>query len=806
MPEPRARVSCRSGIGALSPASRPALATRNVFSLKLLGGASIHAPSGPLAGRASQRRRIALLAMLAVARARGVSRDKLIAYLWPEQDTEHARPLLSDSIYRVNQALGGEAIISTADDLRLSTQVLPSDVAGFEDAIDSGEWQRAADLYGGPFLDGFFLADAEEFERWANAERDRLARSYARALEALSESAEHRGDTVDAVRWWRALAAHDPYSSRVAVRLMRALDRSGDRAAALQHARVHAILLADEFGTEPDAAVAELAASMRAQPIASAPPAPASARVLEEPDSEPRKVDTPAVVAPSAAVTTRRRRWPIAAAVIALAIAVAAVARGRASAGNRADAASVAVLPFVDLSPAHDHEYFSDGMTEELINTLGRVQGVRVASRTSSFSFKGRTPDVRDVGTQLGVATVLDGSVRADEGTLRITARLSNARDGYQLWSRTYERELQDVFAIQEEISRSIVETLKGTLVGSADSAATARRDTDLEAYNLYLRGRHALYMKGRYSWYRRTEEGLRSAAAYFTQAIEKDSTYALAHAGLADALAVLGFYDYLPPREAFPPAERAAQRAMGLDSTLVQPYATLGYAALYYSWNWRRAEEWFARAIDVGPRYSTAHQWYANFLTARARFDEAERAMGRAQEIDPLSLIASAAHGWVLYYAGEFERAAEQCRLTLELDPDYAVALLWRGWSLEELGRVPEALTLLERAVALTNRSTLFVASLARTRAIAGDSAGARALLHELEDRGSRSYVPTYEVAKIHLALGARERALQLLERAYEERSHSMVFLGVDPQLGSLHGDARFEALVRRVDAARNY
>ena len=381
---------------------------------------------------------------------------------------------------------------------------------------------------------------------------------------------------------------------------------------------------------------------------------------------------------------TRPRRWIPAAAVLALAIAIAAVARGRADDDAAPDRASVAVLPFVDLSPAHDREFFSDGMTEELINTLGRVEGVRVASRTSSFSFKGQTLDVREVGTRLGVATVLDGSVRTADSTLRITARLSDARNGYQLWSRTYERKLEDVFAIQEEISRSIVETLKGTLIGSADSAATARRH---EAHNLFSR-RHTLYMKGRYSWYRRTEEGLKSAAAYFAQAIEKDSTYALAHAGLADAHAVLGFYDYLAPRDAFPRAELAAKRAMALDSTLVQPYATLGYVELYHDWDWARAEEWFTRAIDVGPRYSTAHQWYANFLTARGRFEDAERAMRRAQEIDPLSLIASAAHGWVLYHAGEFERAAEQCRLTLELDPDYAVALLWRGWALQELGR----------------------------------------------------------------------------------------------------------------------
>jgi serine/threonine-protein kinase len=719
--------------------------------------------------------------------------------LWPEQDVEHGRPQLSDSIYRINQALGGEAIVGAGDDLRLSPELLPSDVAEFEDATDRADWARAIEVYGGPFLDGFFLSDAAEFERWADGERERLARGYARALEAMAESAEGRGDAVEAVRLWRALAVHDPYSSRVAVRLMRALDRSGDRAAALQHARVHSTLLADEFGMEADAAVAELAASLRAQPIAPSAPAPPSADAAAPPSPA-------AAASPSPPQKTGRltgARWVLAGAVAA-GLAIIAVARGRSHEPVAPAAASVAVLPFADLSPGRDREFFSDGMTEELINSLGRVEGVRVASRTSSFAFKGSTIDVREVGARLGVATVLDGSVRTSDSTLRITARLSNARDGYQLWSRTYERKLEDVFTIQEEISRAIVETLKGTLLGSADSAAMARREPDLEAYNLYLRGRHALYMKGRYSWYRRTEEGLRSAARYFAQAIERDSSYALAHAGLADAHAVLGFYDYMAPRDAFPPAARSARRAMALDSTLVQPYATLGYVALYHDWDWSRAEEWFIRAIDVGPRYSTAHQWYSNLLTVRARFDDAERAMRRAEEIDPLSLIASAAHGWVLYYAGEFERAAEQCRLTLELDPEYAVALLWRGWALQELGRGTEAIEILDRAVTLTHRSAPFVASLARAQAAAGDRAVALTLLQELETRAAQGYVPSYEVAKVHLALGDQQRALDLLEHAYQERQHSLVFLGIDPQLVPLHGVPRFERLVKQVDAAR--
>ena len=544
--------------------------------LKLLGGASVEGPTGPLTGRGVQRRRLALLAILATvqARGRGVGREKLVAYLWPEADADRGRHLLSDSVYRINQSVGTEAIVAAGDELRLNPVALSSDVADFERAVEAGDRERAAALYTGPLLDGMFLVDGTEFERWLDGERERLGRAYAEVLDGLAQAAEDRGAVTNAVGWWRRLAAHDRFSSRVALRLMQALAATGDSAAAVQHAAMHATLLRDELGVEPTAAVAKLAERLRVEPAEpAAPPSPAhrestpSAQAFTSED-EPHVPDgrPNADTVSSTARPAGGRRVPI---VLALAggiafIAVVALALWQRSPAESAPAASIAVLPFTDLSPAHDNAYFSDGITEELITTLAEVEGVHVAARTSVFAFKDRRVDVREVGRQLGVATVLEGSVRKAGGKLRITAQLANAADGYQLWSESYDREVDDVFAIQEEISRAIVSMLRGHLVATSPVRIAERSTQDADAYDLYL--------KGRYAWHQRTEDGLRRATDYFGQAVARAPSYARAYVGLADAYAVLGFYDYLAPRESFPRAEQAAQRALALDSSLAAP------------------------------------------------------------------------------------------------------------------------------------------------------------------------------------------------------------------------------------------
>ena len=499
----------------------------------------------------------------------------------------------------------------------------------------------------------------------------------------------------------------------------------------------------------------------------------------------------------------RIARGAIVAAVLALAAAALwrQTARGRGATPVTAAAApaTIAVLPFADRSPGGDQEYFSDGITEELIATLARVEGLRVASRTSAFAFRDRGLDVRTVGAQLGVGMVLEGSVRRAGDRLRIAVQLVDVADGYPLWSDTYDRDAGDAFAVQQEIARAIAQTLRVRLAGAADSAAGDGPDG--AAYDLYLKGRHALYLKGRYAWYSRTEEGLRTAASYFEQAVAQAPGYARAHAGLADAYAVLGFYDYLAPAEAFPKAEAAAGRAVALDPGLAAPRATLGYVGLYYHWSFDRGEEEFRRAIALEPNYSTAHQWYANLLTAAGRFPEAEREMRRAEEIDPLSLIAKAALGWVLYHAGEHAAALDQLRQTLELNPDYAVAHLWSGWVLQEMDSLPAAVRAHRRAVAATDSGGIYLASLARSLALAGERAEADALLRRLvAPRDAGRYVPSYEVARVYVALGDHDAAFAWLDRALADRSHSMVFLRVDPQLAPLRRDPRFATLLERV------
>jgi tetratricopeptide (TPR) repeat protein len=315
-------------------------------------------------------------------------------------------------------------------------------------------------------------------------------------------------------------------------------------------------------------------------------------------------------------------------------------------------------------------------------------------------------------------------------------------------------------------------------------------RVADPQAYDAYL--------KGRFYWHRRTREGLHAAVEHFERAVERSPEYARAWAGLADAYAVLGFYDYLPPRQAFPKAQEAARRALWLDPSNASAEATLGYAALYYDWNLAEAEARFLKSIALNPNDSKAHHWYANLLTAAGRFEEAEREMRRAQQIEPLSLIASAALGWGFYHAGRHEDALEQLRLTLALDSEFELAYLWSGWALEALQRYDEAQHMVEQALARSSESGIGLASLARIQALRGEREAAERTLGKL--MASNGYIPAYEIGKAWLALGDTRRANDWLQKAYDERSHSLVFLRVDPQLASHRQNEEFQRLAARV------
>ncbi len=475
---------------------------------------------------------------------------------------------------------------------------------------------------------------------------------------------------------------------------------------------------------------------------------------------------------------------------LVLAIGAAVVllrAGGQAPPAFTAAPSTVAVLPFANAGNDPEDRYFSDGLSEEIIDELARAGASKVVSRTSSFAVDADNRDAREIGELLGADALVEGSVRRDGERLRISVRLVDATTGLQLWSERYDRQFEDVFAIQQEIARAIATTLRST---PGEERQTAPQATiDPVAYDHYLRGR--------YAWHRRSEEGLRTAVRHFRAAVDRAPGYASAWTGLGDAYAVLGFYDYLPPAEAFPMARAAALRALEIVPDNAGAEATLGYVALYYDRDFPTAEAHFLRSIELRPDFSQAHQWYGNLLTAAGRFDEAEAAMRRATQLDPLSLIASAALGWTRYFAGRYDEALAQLALTRELDADFELVYLWSGWVLEAQGRLPDARRMLEEALSRSGGSGIATAALARTLALAGDTERAIAMLEQLA--GSDGYVPAYEIGKAWFAAGRPDTAMAWLERALSESSHSLVFLRVDPQLADVRESPPLAAFIGR-------
>jgi DNA-binding winged helix-turn-helix (wHTH) protein/TolB-like protein/tetratricopeptide (TPR) repeat protein len=511
-----------------------------------------------------------------------------------------------------------------------------------------------------------------------------------------------------------------------------------------------------------------------------------------EPNVETSIAAPPAAASPHAQRAGRRPALIRVFAAAAVGAAIVALVVLWRSADSAVPLQSIAVMPFDEVGLDEARQNSGDGIADELTTQLGRESGLKVAARTSAFALKGRNMDAREIGRTLGVDALLEGSVRQTNGRVRVAARLVSTRDGYQIWSNAWDQPLDEMAAIQNQILAELLRVLPDGR-SPRNQATTGATTVTPEAYHLYL--------QGRFLWHQRTGASLKRSVELFERATVLAPEYAEAFSGLADAYAVLGFYDYLPPAQAFPRAKAAAHRALNLDGRLAQAHASLGYVALYYDWNWSEAEAAFERAIAFNPSYSVGHQWYANYLTARGRFDAAVVAMRRAQEVDPLSLIASAALGWVHFYQRDYDAAVEQCRRTLELNADFELAHLWAGWAHESAGRYVEAVKHLTEAVRLSADGAVALASLGRAQALAGDREAARDTLAKLQ-RVHREYVPLFELAKLRLALGEPDQAIALLQRAHAERSHSIVFLSVDPQLDLLRQDPRFIELEGTIGA----
>jgi serine/threonine-protein kinase len=452
---------------------------------------------------------------------------------------------------------------------------------------------------------------------------------------------------------------------------------------------------------------------------------------------------------------------------------------------------SVAVLPFVNMSSDKENEYLSDGLTEEVLNALAKVKGLRVPARTSSFAFKGKTDDIRKIGEQLSVTTVLEGSVRKAGDKLRITAQLVNVADGFHLWSETYDRDMTNLFTIQSDIASRVAEALKVQLLG-----AVLKPTTNVEAYTLYL--------KGRYLWNRRTVEDIRQAIEHFNRAIAEDPACAVAHAGLADCYVVLPSYTGLPYRDAFPKARAAALQALELDSTLAEPHAALAFIKAYFDWNWTESEAGFRRAITLNPNYATAHHWFANVLESLCRNDEALAELKQAQEIDPLSRIINASLGIALHRAGKTDAAMDMLKKQIALDPSFLVAHQHLGIIYLDNRKLPEAIAEFETMRRLDGSGTYGLVELGAGYLLAGRTNDVRTIRNQMLDLQQQGNDQRVGIAKAQRALGDDEAALTSLEKALEERAFGLESLYCDSFWKELRPHPRFQAILRKMNLVK--
>lgn len=453
---------------------------------------------------------------------------------------------------------------------------------------------------------------------------------------------------------------------------------------------------------------------------------------------------------------------------------------------------SVAVLPFTNDCADADAEYLSDGITETLINNLSQIWNLRVVARSTVFRYKGKEADPQKAGSDLHVRAVVSGRLLQRGSTLIVRAELMDVATGAQLWGGQYNRQAEDVFLLQGDLSREISEKLQLQLTGDQKQRLTKRYTEDAEAYRLYL--------KGRYHWNKRSADGFQKAVEYFRQALDKDPAYSLAYAGLADTYAYLPFFHVVPPREAMPKAKTAAAKAVEIDDHLAEPHVSLGYVSFTYDGDWSAAGKHFEQALALNPAYTGAHTFYAFYLSSLGRSEEALAVAKRAVDRDPASPAVSHSLAVQLYLARQFDQAIEQAHNTLEMDARFAISYQVLGEVYLSKGMYREALLALEQFSALSRSSATSRALLAYSHARLGEHSAALRIIEELTAASKHSLVPALLFALIYAALDDQDQAFSWLEKAYEERFYRLAYLKVEALWDPLRSDSRFADLLRRV------
>ena len=779
-----------------------------MIRLRTLGPLALQGSDGrELRAILAQPKRVALLAYLALATPRGPHRrDTLLALFWPEHDAEHARNSLSQSIHVLRRSLGADLLVSrNGDALSLDQAAFWCDAVVFEEALDAGRPVEAAELYRGELLAGLHVTDSPDFEQWVETERARLARRYAKGLETIAAERETAGDFEGAVMWWRRLAARDAYNSRVVLRLMRALAGSGDPAAAVQQARVHETLLREELDVAPDPEIAALVRQLQAtradDPIRPPHGAPVSA-ARPTPGAELAEAQTSGPERRTAAQPTRRLRVPVAAGLLACFAAVGgAVALKTATREPpRPLIRSLAVLPLKNLSGDSTQQPFTDGMHDVLITELARYPEFRVISRTSVMQYRGTTKSLPEIARELKIDGLVEGALLREGGRVRITAQLVHGPSDRHLWAQRYERDLRDVLLLQGELAEAIAHEVNVAAKPLDKGRKSAVGTINSVPHELYLK---ELYLRGRHAELNLSSVGVQAAKAYYQQAIERDSTFALGYAGLSGIYGIMADYDLAPIRPALDTASMLAHRAFALDSTLPET-RTARAVTLADAGEFKAAEREFRRAIELGPSSAGAHYSYSILLVALGRGQDAFRAVQRAAQLDPFGprgqLAMQRYATWLLTgQRPHLKLPVSERRPILKVEPAEPWARAREGVEYAEQGRCAEAHTEIQRAqqfVPADNLGMLKFVGLVYW--LCGERSRARALLAEMKRRPD-ARDSGFHLAWLHAQFGEKDSAFVWLDHPRWTMAR-LSGLSAGRWMDPLRSDPRFPALLRRL------